>query len=105
MSLDPCNCFNPGISRTSKCMGWGSNQRREVHDVGSVAVSDTLRGTRQGAAHKVASIQSTSALRHTDRLLLRLALARLTFSRMSLAFAVQIKGLGENAFLESFDAG
>jgi len=35
-----------------------------------------------------------SALRHTDRLLLRLALARLTFSRMSLAFAVQIKGLG-----------
>ena len=60
MSLDPCNCCNPGIGRTSKCMGWGSNQRREVHDVGSVAVSDTLRGTRQGAANKVASIQSTS---------------------------------------------
>jgi len=46
-------------------------------------------------------------------LLLRLALARLTFSRMSLAFAVQIKGLGwrlcfgykRDAFLESFDAG
>src|SRR5882724_11773244 len=37
---------------------------------------------------------SSSALRHTDRLLLRLALARLTFSRMSLAFAVQIKSLG-----------
>src|SRR6267378_2480019 len=38
--------------------------------------------------------QKASALRHADRLLLRLALARLTFSRMSLAFAVQIKGLG-----------
>jgi hypothetical protein len=35
-----------------------------------------------------------SELRHTAELLLRLALARLTFSRMSLAFAVQIKGLG-----------
>jgi len=37
---------------------------------------------------------AASALRHTDGLLLRLALARLTFSRISLAFAVQINGLG-----------
>ena len=36
----------------------------------------------------------TSVVRHTDGLLLRLALARLTFSRMSVAFAVQMKGLG-----------
>jgi hypothetical protein len=56
----------------------------------------------------------TSALRHTDRLVLRLALARLTFSRMSLALCGPDKGFGlaivsldisENAFLESFDAG
>jgi hypothetical protein len=48
MSLDPCNCFNPGIGRTSKCTGWGSNQRHEVHDVGSVTVSDTLRARAKG---------------------------------------------------------
>jgi hypothetical protein len=45
--------------------------------------------TIRGGANRIAS-----ALRHTDRLLLRLALARLTFSRMSLAWAVQVKGLG-----------
>jgi hypothetical protein len=36
----------------------------------------------------------TSVVRHTDGLLFRLALARLTFSRMSLALAVQMKGFG-----------
>ena len=42
---------------------------------------------RRPTAHR------SSVVRHTDGLLLRLALARLTFSRMSLAFAVQMKGL------------
>jgi hypothetical protein len=36
----------------------------------------------------------TSVVSHADRLLFRTALARVTFSRMSVAFAVQMKGLG-----------
>ena len=35
-----------------------------------------------------------SVVSHADRLLLRAVLARVTFSRMSLAFAVQMKGFG-----------
>jgi D-lactate dehydrogenase (quinone) len=34
-NLDPCNCFNPGIGRTSKCMHWRGNEGREVHEGGS----------------------------------------------------------------------
>jgi D-lactate dehydrogenase len=60
MSLDPCNYFNPGIGRTSKCMDWGGNQRREAHDGRSAAESDSLEGTHQGVANKAASVQSTS---------------------------------------------
>ena len=37
---------------------------------------------------------STSVVRHTERALSNAARARLTFSRMSVAFAVQMKGLG-----------
>ena len=36
----------------------------------------------------------TSVLSHADRLLLRVFCARVTFSRMSFAFAVQMKGFG-----------
>jgi hypothetical protein len=37
-----------------------------------------------------------SGVSHADRLLLSAVLARVTFSRMSLAFAVQMKGLGSS---------
>src|ERR1700756_91214 len=50
-----------------------------------------FKGTSRRKSWRMESEYETllpSALRHTDRLLLRLALARLTFSRMSLAFAV-----------------
>jgi hypothetical protein len=50
-------------------------------------VDDAIRQVREERAQHI-------LVHCTDRLLLRLALARLTFSRMSLAFAVQIKGLG-----------
>jgi D-lactate dehydrogenase len=36
-NLDPCNCFNPGIGRTSKLTRWNDGERREpfhgAHDV------------------------------------------------------------------------
>jgi D-lactate dehydrogenase len=30
-NLDPCNCFNPGIGRTSKLSRWHDDQPRELH--------------------------------------------------------------------------
>ena len=47
------------------------------------------RGTSKGTSGMQPSVAS-----HADRLLLRAVLARVTFSRMSFAFAVQMKGLG-----------
>ena len=38
--------------------------------------------------------RSTSVVRHADGQLRRAAFPRLTFSKMSLAFAVQMNGLG-----------
>ena len=32
MLLDPCNCFNPGIGRTSKCTHWRGDQLSKAHD-------------------------------------------------------------------------
>ena len=70
-----------------------STDARRGDDIARTCESEWSHGT---AATVLSAVRLThsSALRHTDRLLLRLALARLTFSRMSLAFAVQIKGLG-----------
>lgn len=48
MSLDPCNCFNPGIGRTSKCIHWRGDQQREVQQDGS---ADQLH--MQGIASKL----------------------------------------------------
>jgi hypothetical protein len=43
---------------------------------------------------KIGTLRHSSGVRHTDGHLLRLARARVTFSRMSAAFAVQMMGFG-----------
>jgi len=46
-NLDPCNCFNPGIGRTSKCMRWRGDQRPEVHEGGSADQIHSLESAHQ----------------------------------------------------------
>jgi len=45
-NLDPCNCFNPGIGRTSKCMHW-RDQRGGVHEGGSADQIHSLESAHQ----------------------------------------------------------
>jgi D-lactate dehydrogenase len=52
MSLDPCNCFNPGIGHSSKRSRWHDDRHRDVETRGS-------EGPRQEAAAKAVSVQRT----------------------------------------------
>jgi hypothetical protein len=48
--LDPCNCFNPGIGRTSKCMHWRGDQHSEIHEGGS---TDETYGLQVGHERQI----------------------------------------------------
>jgi D-lactate dehydrogenase (quinone) len=52
MSLDPRNCFNPGIGRTSKRLHWRGGQEHEVHRGESEAETRGLEAGHRGAAVK-----------------------------------------------------
>jgi D-lactate dehydrogenase, membrane binding len=59
--LDPCNCFNSGIGRTSKRTHWRDDRHRELHHGEHDAEALSPEGTRQEAAVKAAaSVQRTS---------------------------------------------
>lgn len=45
VNLDPSNCFNAGIGRTSKCRHWRDNQHREVREGGSALKAVSVQKT------------------------------------------------------------
>ena len=51
--LDPCNCFNPGIGRTSKYMHWRGNHHDELLDGGSAAETRGMESSHPGSAVKI----------------------------------------------------
>jgi D-lactate dehydrogenase (quinone) len=60
-NLDPCNCFNSGIGRTSKRTHWRGDRHRELHHGEHDAETLSPEGTLQEAAVKAAaSVQRTS---------------------------------------------
>jgi D-lactate dehydrogenase (quinone) len=59
-NLDPCNCFNPGIGRTSKRSRWHDDQLRELHHPEHDAEICGPEGPHQEAAAKAASVQRTT---------------------------------------------
>jgi D-lactate dehydrogenase len=60
-NLDPCNCFNSGIGRTSKRTHWRDDRHRELHHGEHDAETLSPEGTLQEAAVKAAaSVQRTS---------------------------------------------
>jgi D-lactate dehydrogenase len=59
-NLDPCNCFNPGIGRTSKRTRWHDDRHRELHHGEHHAETCNPEGAHQEAAAKAASVQRTS---------------------------------------------
>jgi D-lactate dehydrogenase (quinone) len=56
-NLDPCNCFNPGIGRTSKLSRWRDDQPRELHHGEPDAETRSPEGVYQAA--KGAPVQRT----------------------------------------------
>jgi D-lactate dehydrogenase len=59
-NLDPCNCFNPGIGRTSKRAQWQDDRHHELHHREHDAATSSQGGAHQEAATKAASVQRTS---------------------------------------------
>jgi len=53
--LDPCNCFNPGIGRTSKFSRWKDVERREPCQGEHDAETHNLEGSRQEAGARAPS--------------------------------------------------
>jgi D-lactate dehydrogenase len=51
-NLDPCNCFNPGIGRTSKRSRWHDDRLREFHHTEHDAETHSPEETHQEAAAK-----------------------------------------------------
>jgi D-lactate dehydrogenase len=58
-NLDPCNCFNPGIGRTSKLSRWHDDQPCELHYGEPDAKTRSPEGVYQKAAAKGAPVQRT----------------------------------------------
>jgi D-lactate dehydrogenase (quinone) len=58
-NLDPCNCFNPGIGRTSKLSRWHDDQPRELHHGEPDAKTRSPEGVYQTATVKGAPVQRT----------------------------------------------
>ncbi len=52
-NLDPCNCFNPGIGRTSKRARWHDDRHSELHHGEHDAGTRSSEGALQEAAAKV----------------------------------------------------
>jgi D-lactate dehydrogenase len=59
-NLDPCNCFNPGIGRTSKRTRWHDDQLRKLHHPEHHAETCSPEGAHQEAAAKATSVQRTT---------------------------------------------
>jgi len=59
-NLDPCNCFNPGIGRTSKRSRWHDDQLGEPHRPEHDGETCSPEGAHQEAAAKDASVQRTA---------------------------------------------
>jgi D-lactate dehydrogenase len=55
--LDPCNCFNPGIGRTSKRTRWHDDQPWEHHPGADAGQTLSSEGTDREAACKAAATQ------------------------------------------------
>ena len=56
-SLDPCNCFNPGVGRTSKRMRWYDDQHREHRHGAQGAEIPSSQEAHQENATKAASVE------------------------------------------------
>ena len=59
-NLDPCNCFNPGIGRTSKRSRWHDDQFGEPHRPEHDGETCSPEGAHQEAPAKAASVQRTA---------------------------------------------
>ena len=59
-SLDPCNCFNPGIGRTTKRTQWHDDPHRVLHPGWLDAETSSQEGVRQQVAANAGSVQKTS---------------------------------------------
>jgi D-lactate dehydrogenase len=57
-NLDPCNCFNPGIGRTSKRTRWHDDRHRELHHEHD-AETRSSEEAHQKAAAQAASVHRT----------------------------------------------
>ena len=75
---------------TGKVIGWHSFRHSLATHLRSLGID--VKVAQQLLRH--ANLRVANVVRHTDGHLLRTARARVTFSRMSVAFAVQMKGLG-----------
>jgi len=75
------------LSLVEKAAEWASLQ-------GLVRVESERHHKATGKIESEIRYYITSVVRHTDGHLFRTARARVTFSRMSVALAVQMKGLG-----------
>src|SRR6266478_7142314 len=59
-NLDPCNCFNPGIGRTSKRTRWHDDRHRELHHEHDAETRSSEGAHQEAAAKPAASVQRTS---------------------------------------------
>ena len=59
-SLDPCNCFNPGIGRTSKRTRWHDDPHRALAPGWLDAKTTSQEGVHQQVAANAGSVQKTS---------------------------------------------